>query len=578
MRTVKRISYMALAVLLLVSGVMFPSAKAESAACDRDKLASNNIPLDSWIYPAVWRLYALGYVDDSYLGIRPWTRNNLRSFLKVAEERITDKSARANRDQAEAIYDSLKQELRRDGDELCPVDGEARVESVYTTNRGITGTPLVDSFHLGETIINNYGRPVAEGWNNQTGISGSANWKRFTFYVRDEYQHAPAMMGYDDTLTATLLDRDGMTFYLNTTKPIPYKDVKTIPYGSIGEKNQDRFVEIYVATRLLNHQISFGKQDSWYGPAMGGGMAMSNNSENFYTLHITRTEPLYVPGLSRITGPFQYEFVGGPLRGHMYPKNPWMHYQKLSFKPTENLEFGFQRSVIWGGKDHEPINLHSFLRSFFSVLNTDWATKNSRSDPGARFAAFDASYRLPFVRNWATFYIDSEVHDDISPADAPRRASIRPGLYLTHLPGLPKLDLRGEAAMTDPSVSTSNGGRFMYFEAIQRQGYTNQGQMMGDWMGREAKGGQVWATWHLSGNEWIQINWRGQKAAKDFIKYGTTINDFGLQTVKRIGRNFEINGNFTLERWQAPIYKSGLQTVTNTSVQLTWYPDVKAKF
>ena len=578
MRILKRFPLLAMALLLLLSGLITDRAYAGSQACDRDKLASSYIPLDSWIYPQVWRLYALGYVDDSYLGIRPWTRNNLRSFLKVAEERLSEGPGLVNQDAAEAIYNALKQELRRDGDEACPVDGEARIESVYTTNRGITGTPLLDSYHLGETIINNYGRPYAEGWNNQSGISGSANWKRFTFYVRDEYQHAPAMTGYDSTLTSQLLVQDQMTNYLNTSTPIPFKDVKTIPYGSIAEKNQDRFVEIYVATRVLNHQISFGKQDSWYGPGLGGGMAFSNNAENFYSLHITRTEPLYVPGLSRITGPFQYEFVGGPLRGHVYPKNPWMHYQKVSFKPTENLEFGFQRSVIWGGKDHEPITLHSFLRSFFSVQNTDWATKNSRSDPGARFAAFDATYRLPFVRDWMTFYVDSEVHDDISPADAPRRASIRPGLYLTHVPGLPKLDLRGEAALTDPAVRTSHSGQFMYYEAIQRQGYTNQGQMMGDWMGREAKGGQVWATWHLSGDEWIQLNWRGQKAARDFIKNGTTINDFGLQTVKRIGRNFELNGIFTLERWMAPIYKSGQQTVTNTSLQLTWYPEAKARF
>ncbi len=28
----------------------------------------------------------------------------------------------------------------------------------------------------------------------------------------------------------------------------------------------------------------------------------------------------------------------------------------------------------------------------------------------------------------------------------------------------------------------------MYYEAIQRQGYTNNGQLFGDWIGREDKG------------------------------------------------------------------------------------------
>ena len=122
------------------------------------------------------------------------------------------------------------------------------------------------------------------------------------------------------------------------------------------------------------------------------------------------------------------------------------------------------------------------------------------------------------------------------------------------MPGVPKLDVRVEAVSTDPPVSTSNGGRFMYYEGLQRQGYTNNGQMFGDWIGREDKGGQGWITYHLSGNEWIQLGMRDQKAAKDFIPGGTTLNDISFQVVKRIGRDLEINGNFAYEHWKAPIY------------------------
>ena len=223
--------------------------------------------------------------------------------------------------------------------------------------------------------------------------------------------------------------------------------------------------------------------------------------------------------------------------------------------------------------------------------------KDTPDDPGARFAAFDFSYRLPFVRKWLTLYTDSEVHDDISPADAPRRASYRPGLYLSHVPGVPKLDLRVEAVSTDPSASNGSihYGHFMYYEGIQKQGYTNQGQLFGDWIGREDKGGQAWITYHLSGNEWLQASYRNQKATSNFIPNstsatftgspcsvsspclppgGTTLNDFNFQVVKRIGREFEVNGNFTWEKWKAPIYTQvgGQQTVTATTIQLTWYP------
>jgi hypothetical protein len=118
----------------------------------------------------------------------------------------------------------------------------------------------------------------------------------------------------------------------------------------------------------------------------------------------------------------------------------------------------------------------------------------------------------------------------------------------------------------------------MYWEGLERQGYTNQGQLFGDWIGREDKGGQAWITWHLSGNEWLQAGFRSQKATTYFIPGGTTLNDINFQAVKRIGRDFEIRGDFALEHWKAPIYLPGQHTVTATTIQLTWFPERKIGF
>ena len=132
--------------------------------------------------------------------------------------------------------------------------------------------------------------------------------------------------------------------------------------------------------------------------------------------------------------------------------------------------------------------------------------------------------------------------------------------------------------MDDQSTTISQQGAATYYEVQVPQGYTNAGQIFGDWMSREAKGGQAWATYHLSGNEWVQASWRGQKAAKDFIPGGTTINDFSAQVVKRFGHDLELNGNFSYEHYLVPIYLTNRQTVTTTSVQLTWYPERKTSF
>ena len=549
--------------------------------CEPSVLDSPYIPVDSWIYPAVLRLFSLNFVDSAFLDMRPWTRSSVDHMLEEAGARIEDADPGPATDEAQDIYEALIHELRANMQGPClNHEGNTRIESVYSVARAISGTPLRDSFHLGSTVINDYGRPYSNGFNNYSGASGYASAGRFLVYARGEFQGAPGAAGYSTTLAQTLSNIDlpppySPGFY---TYPVSPAGQATIPLGPIPAAIDGRVMEAYVSAHYLNHEISFGKQDDWLGPGLGGGMAYSNNAENIYSFRINRVEPLRIPLLSRITGPFRYDFLVGSLKGHKYPNDPWVHVEKVSFKPTPNLEFGFERTVIWGGEGHVPITIHTFLRSFFSFTAVSPATKFSRADPGARIGAFDFAYRLPFVRKWLTLYCDSEVHDDVSPADAPRRASWRPGLYLSHVPGVPKLDVRIEGASTDPPVATSNGGKFMYWETIQVQGYTNAGQMFGDWIGREDKGGQGWITYHLSGNEWFEVGVRDQKAAKDFIPGGTTLNDINFKVVKRFGDDFEVNGNFAYEHYKAPIYLPGQQTVTTTTIQLTWFPERKVSF
>jgi hypothetical protein len=577
-------------------------------ACMPSVLGSPYIPVDSWVYPAILRLYSLGFVDNVFLGMRPWTRASIGHMMEEAGARIEDADEGPATDEAQGIYEALMHELRSDSEGPCMHrQSNVHIESVYSVGRAITGTPLSDSYHLGSTIINDYGRPFENGFNNYTGASGYATVGRFVFYARGEFEAAPSAAGYSQSLANALSMVDGTTF-LNPATSLPYVQA-TIPMGPIASIANGRVMEAFVSAHVLNHEISFGKQDEWLGPGLGGGMAYSNNAANIYSFRINRVEPLHIPLLSWITGPFRYDFLIGGLHGHTYmpnpanpgglnpnlpnvvnPGDPWVHVEKISFRPTENLEFGFERTVIWGGQGHAPITIRTFLKSFVSLSSPSNTTKYGRDDPGARFGAFDFSYRLPFLRKWLTLYTDSEVHDDVSPADAPRRAAYRPGIYLSHVPRVPRLDLRVEAVSTDPSSSTVSArpyGHFMYWESIQKQGYTNNGQLFGDWIGREDKGGQAWITWHLSGNERLQVGLRNQKATKDFIPGstsapttpgGTTLNDIDFQAVKRLGKNFEVNGNFALEQWKAPIYLPGRQTVTTTTIQLTWFPERKVSF
>ena len=568
------------------------------AGCEADDGGSPYIPVDQWVYPAVWRLQAMGYASNVYQGMRPWTRASVIRMLDETEAQIQDANMYGDATTGEAmdLYKALTHELHLDGQAPCQRSRSvAAIESSYALMRAISGTPLRDSYHLGSTIINDYGRPFESGFNNYTGLSGYISAGRFLLYARGEFQAAPSATGYSQALAQTLTGID-ITSFLNPATGLPYNQA-TIAMGPIAGATQMRFIEAYASIQVLKNVVSFGKQDEWLGPALGASMAYSNNAENLYSFRINRVEPLEIPGISRILGPFRYDVLVGKLRGHTYmpnsayvanpspnlpnvinPGDPWVHVEKFSFKPTRDLEFGFERSVIWGGEGHEPITLHTFLRSFFSFDAVEPVTKDGATDPGARFSAFDFTYNLPFLHNWLTLYTDSEAHDSPGPMFKPLHGTFRPGLYLSHVPRIPKVDMRVEGIDTDSSHPSSIGGRYQYWEYIQRQGYTNNGQLFGDWVGREDKGGQAWLTYHLSGNEWIQASMRHQKASKDFIPGGTTLNDINFQAVRRFGPDFEVKGDFTFERYKAPVYLPGMQTVTSTSIQFTWFPNRKVSF
>ena len=184
-----------------------PDSGRPVPVCEPSALDSPYIPVDSWVYPAVFRLYGLGYVDDSFLNLRPWTRASVDHMLEQAGARIEDAqdTPDSTLDQAEEIYEALDRELHPDTQGPCRAfKGNARIESIYFTSLGITGTPLHDSFHLGQTVINDYGRPYQNGFNNYTGISGYASAGRFLVYARGEFQAAPSATGYSPALAQQL--------------------------------------------------------------------------------------------------------------------------------------------------------------------------------------------------------------------------------------------------------------------------------------------------------------------------------------------------------------------------------------
>ena len=532
----------------------------QTSAIRPGTLASTYVPMDSWIYPALEQLIGQGYINTAFMGLRPWTRLACARMMVEMHENVEGHGDLPPRiGQLQKYLDAeLAQEL--EALEGRPLES-IQLDTLYVGVLDIAGKPLNDSYHFGQTLINYEGRPYQQGVNNITGFSAHAQDGRFAFYVAGEYQHTPSAPPFSLLQRTVIAGVD-----LNPIQP-------ATPFATI-----DRFqlLDTYVAMKYAGFDWSVGKQSLWWGPGEGGALVMSNNATPLWMAQLNNTEPIYIPGVSKILGPIEADNFFASLAGHQFPAGPYMFGNKFSCKPLPDLEVSIARTVVFAGEGHVPLTFGSFWNSFTNFTNVPASVKFSRNDPGARHAQFDFSWRLPGLQRWLTLYSNSMVHDNISPL--PRaRAAINPGIYLSHFPKIPKLDFRAEAASTDAPNATLQHGQFFYWEVVYHDLYLNDGNLMGSWVGRQGTGYQAWSTYHLNPQSNIQASFRYAKIDKDFIPRGSTQWDGTVSAMLRVRKDLQLKGFLQYESWLQPVSAPLRQTDFTTSVEFTWWPDLVGK-
>src|SRR5713101_7580690 len=73
-------------------------------------LGSPYVPLDSWVYPALDRLMALGVIDSGFAGMRPWTRSECARLLGEAGDKVDGMGKESS--VASDLLEALQREFR----------------------------------------------------------------------------------------------------------------------------------------------------------------------------------------------------------------------------------------------------------------------------------------------------------------------------------------------------------------------------------------------------------------------------------------------------------------------------------
>jgi len=552
-----------------------PGESLEENSRSPANMGSPYVPLESWIYPALVRLTALGYTDTAILGLRPWTRLECARLVSEAAERHPAADAPP---EVAQLYASLSQEFAY---EFQLISGDqnrhTQVESVYTRSMAISGPPLTDNYHFGQTLVNDYGRPFERGFNSASGVSGWTSLGPFVLYARGEYQSAPSAPAPSQAVLNFISSADGLP--------------PNAPSTPIAATSRFRLLDAYVGMTFANWEFSFGKQSLWWGPSEGGTMLFTNNIEPLNKMfRITRVSPFRLPSFLGLLGDIRTEFFLGQLSGHEFINTvnfnlppvfvgqygralnpqPFLSGAKISFKFTQNSEFSMSETAVCGGPGN-PLTLGTLFKCYLAIPVNGDSLGDGRT-------AIDFTYRIPKLRNWMTLYGDMFEEDEPSPIGHPEKAVFQGGLYLPKLPKISRLDLRVEGGSTSPvdfHPEGCNGCFYWNFQYLNS--YTNNGDLIGTWIGRAAQGELVRTNYWLGPQRKIGIEYRHRKIDRAFIPAGGTQNDVAVNADFFVKSGLCLSGMVQYERWQIPLLASGSQSNVTAFFQLSLSPRVHAR-
>jgi membrane-associated phospholipid phosphatase len=544
-----------------------PGASDDDRERDPHKMGSPFVPLDSWVYPAFERLAALGYIQTAIMGLKPWTRIECARLADEAAEKL--EQGGALNQEATQLQARLRQEFSY---EFGLLDGSrnltAKVESIYTRAVSISGPALNDGYHFGQTIAYDFGRPFERGMNGQVGGSFSASAGPLTMYVRAEYQHAPAAPGPSDAVRTVIAQAD-------------LASLSQVPAGPLSTVNQPELLDAYAAVNIHNFQLVAGRQSLSWAPGPDS-MMWSNNIQPVNMVRLVNAEPYSLPSFLRYLGPVRIDQFFGRLEGHPYVPRPFVYGQKINVKPFPFLELGFGRRSMIGGTGGDPLTTGNLVRSFFGVINP-----RLNSVPGDNESEMDWTFYVPKVRNYIVLYGDAYAEDDILPVENPPRNPWHPGIYITRIPGIPKLDFHMEGVSTESPCGIigagnhrcgGNRGIFNYYNGGYPDGNTSNGNLIGNTVGREGRAIHFWLTYWLSQRNTLQFIYGHNTVSPDFMPQGGAWQDYAFKNETYLQNGFYMKAEVQYENISRyPILFDGRRRNVTAILELGFYPEKKSR-
>lgn len=246
---------------------------------------------------------------------------------------------------------------------------------------------------------------------------------------------------------------------------------------SLYEKNNDSkfiFNNSFISMGFDKFQVDAGYRDHFYGPFRNGAMQISTNAINSPSVTISNTTPFSFADIN-------YEIFLTRLKktdgiyygGNSYSGSPRLLGMHLDFHPIDSLEISLDRTFQFGGGPRSS-SASDVWEAFIDPVSKDNNNANCGTDceTGNQQASINIKYNgIAFDKNFSFYGIyggEDTVGENYSMGNAVQGF----GVYLPFL--TKKSSLRYELLDIRDS---------WYVHHLYKNGYKNDGNVMGNWIG-----------------------------------------------------------------------------------------------
>jgi len=231
-------------------------------------------------------------------------------------------------------------------------------------------------------------------------------------FIADNSSGIPVSVGPVAGVEA-IADTGALSAYFNFRSPVGEDD--------------SLFTEAYLRYRWKTLQLTYGKEDLWWGPGRRGDLLLTNNAEAREMFRIENYPAVTLPWVFRHLGGLRVNFFLSRLEeSRTGVSEPLMGGLKLSIMPHRNFVLSVNRTFLYGGSGREED-----LRAFFDVLLAREGRNGDGNVIGNQIGGFSVVWRVPWESQPIVIYGEIAGEDEAN--YLPSKVGFIAGVYLPRL-------------------------------------------------------------------------------------------------------------------------------------------------